>query len=273
MRPGVIACPREASLPTLAGILAVNGIHAVVVPPLNGDTPLVVTALELVRGVVERAEGANAGLLAREAIETLPADATLAQAVELMAVRYVRHVLAMDPAAGEPVGIVSSLDVAALVGGIQPQLARVQRPGPARPSPSIRRLGEGTAAEVMHSGIVTCPPDASLRMVARMMAEHRLHCVGVAGVDSTRAPGQRLTWGLIEDIDLILAVHGGHVGAPAATIASASPPAVRQGDSPELVARLMVEHGTSHVVVVSADGLPTGIISTLDIASLIAATG
>lgn len=258
-------------MPTLAGILAVNGIHAAVVPSVKGDTPLVVTALELVRGVLERADGANAGLLARETFGTLPADATLAQAVELMAVCYVRHVLAMDPAAGEPLGVVSSLDVAASVGGIQPSLARVQRLGPAQRSASIRRLGEGTAAEIMHRGIVTCPPDASLRMVARIMAERRLHCVGVAGVDSSRAPGHRLTWGLIEDIDLILAVHGGNVAAPASTIASASPPAVRQGDPPELVARLMVEHGTSHVVVVSADGLPTGIISTLDIASVIAA--
>jgi CBS domain-containing protein len=121
----------------------------------------------------------------------------------------------------------------------------------------------------MTPGVVTCVPDAPLSTVARTMAEHHVHCVAVAGVDTER--GDHLTWGLIEDMDIVLALHRGAVTEVAAVIASTAPVAVAEGDSLEHAAHLMVEHDTSHVVVVGRSGLPSGMVSTLDVARVLGA--
>lgn len=46
------------------------------------------------------------------------------------------------------------------------------------------------------------------------------------------------------------------------------PIAVEQSEPLDRVAALMVNHDTSHVVVVGPDGLPAGIVSTLDVAEI-----
>ena len=48
------------------------------------------------------------------------------------------------------------------------------------------------------------------------------------------------------------------------------PIAVEQSEPLDRVAALMVNHDTSHVVVVGPDGLPAGIVSTLDVAEILA---
>jgi CBS domain-containing protein len=270
MRPGAVACPRDATLPSVAAIMVAHGIHAVLVAPSHRGTPLVVTDLDLVRAALDQADDAKAGELAREPIVVLSADAALAAAVEAMTVRYVTHVLVVDPVSGEPAGIVSSLDIAALVGGIQPRVLRLPRIAPTRPSPSARTLTDAAVRDVMHPGVVTCSPDSSLRAVARMMADHHVHCIAVAGVADDGESGQHLTWGLIADIDLVRAAHGHTLDAPATKIAATAPVAVREDQSLHRAAALMAEHATSHVVVVGPQGLPTGILSTLDVASIIA---
>ena len=80
-----------------------------------------------------------------------------------------------------------------------------------------------------------------------------------------------MKWGLIGDMDLVRAVHRGAFSEAAATIAATEPIAVRGDDSLERVAALMVEHATSHVVVVARSGLPSGIVSTRDVAGVLAA--
>lgn len=185
MRPGVISCPREATLSSMAATLVTHGIHAVVVSPLSPATPLIVTDMEIVRAAVEQPGTATAADVAREPIATVSADATLDDAVEMMAARYVTHLLATDPASGAPAGILSSLDVAAVAGGRAAGLARTGRIAPARPSPSARTLSKAIVSDVMHPGVVTVAPDSSLSVVARTMADHRVHCIAVAGIDDT----------------------------------------------------------------------------------------
>ncbi len=272
MRPGVITCLPDAGPATIATIMVANGIHVVVVAPSPHGTPLIVTDRELVRAVVEGRESACASDLAGEPAAALTADAGLEDAVAMMAARYVTHVLAMEPSSGTPAGIVSSLDVVAILGGWEPRLARMMRPAPARPSPSARTLGDAKVSDIMHAGIATCAPDVELSAVARIMAEHRVHCVAVAGIDTAGLGGQHLTWGLIEDMDLVLALQRGASGESAGTIAAASPAAIKQDEPLDRAAALMVEHDTGHVVVVGSSGLPSGMVSTLDVARIIAAT-
>ncbi len=272
MRPGVITCTPDAGPATVATIMVANGIHVVVVAPSAHGTPLIVTDRELVRAVLEGREDACASDLAGEPAAALTADAGLEDAVAMMAARYVTHILAIEPSSGTPAGIVSSLDVVAILAGWEPRLARMLRPAPARPSPSARTLGKATVGDVMHAGIATCTPDVELSAVARIMAEHRVHCVAVAGIDAAGPGGQHFTWGLVEDMDLVLALQRGASGESAGTIVATSPAAIKQDEPLDRAAALMVEHDTSHVVVVGSSGLPSGMVSTLDVARIIAAS-
>jgi CBS domain-containing protein len=267
MRPGVIMCQPHAGLARVASIMVAYGIHAVVLAGPDRATRVIVTDLELVRAALERPD-TSAADVAREPVVTVRSDEPLERAVAAMAERYVSHLLATEPKSGDPSGVVSSFDIAAVLGGEQPRYARVLVPGPARPSLSAHALSDARVGDTMHPGVATCPADASLLTVARSMAEHRVHCVAVAGVERS---AHLLTWGLIGDMDLVLAAHRGALSEPAGAIAATEPLAVEEDESLERVAALLVEHQTSHVVVVGRSGLPSGMLSTLDVARVLAA--
>ena len=267
MHPGVITCLPVDGLAKLAAINVAYGLHAVVIATTDGIASLVVTDLDLVRAALERPE-AQASEIASEPVGTIEADAPLEHAVATMAELYASHLLVTAPSSGAPTGVISSFDVAAVVGGLQPRLARMLVPGPARPSSSARTLRQAVVHDVMHAGIISCQADAPLRAVARSMAEHRVHCVAATGIDRST---QHLTWGLVGDMDLILAAHRGALDEPAAGIAETEPIAIDGGDSLERAAALMVEHDTSHIVVVGSSGLPSGMVSTREVAAVLAA--
>jgi CBS domain-containing protein len=222
--------------------------------------------MDLVRAAI-RDPGARAAELARDPAGTVPADASLERVVGIMSERFTPRLLVIDPPSGAVAGVVSAFDVVAVLGSRSPRVARMLRPAPARPAPSAGTLEQTQAEAVMHAGIATSPADAPLRRVAEAMAEHRTHCVAVAGSE----PGtHRLTWGLITDMDLVLAAHRGGLAEPAATIAATAPLAV-DGDAPlDQVAALMVANEIRHIVVTGRSGLPAGMISTLDVARVIA---
>jgi CBS domain-containing protein len=269
MHPGVVTCLPDAALSTVASNMAIHGIHSVVLSQPERGTPLIVTDLELVRAALEGADDARAADIAREPAATLSSDASLDDAVVMMAIGYVAHLLATDPSSGAPAGIISAFDVAAVVGGWQPRLARLPRPEPAT-MPRARTLRETSIGDVMHRGVATCLPDTPLSVVARSMAQHRVHCVAVGGVDNSGGGGEHLIWGLIEDLDLVVALHRGSLAAPAGASAESAPVALREDASLERAAALMVDHDTTHVVAVGESGLPTGMVSTLDVAWILA---
>jgi CBS domain-containing protein len=272
MRPGVVTCLPGDGVARLAAIMVTNGIHAAVLAPFQRAAPLIVTDLELIRAALDRADDPRAADIARDPVATLPGDAALQDAVAMMAERYVAHLLVTDPDSGEPAGVVSSFDVVVVLSGQQPRLPRILQPAPARPSPRVGKLSQAVVRDVMQPGIATCTPDMPLRAVAGSMAEHGTHCVAIAGIDGG-GRGQHLIWRLIGAMDLVRAAHRHALAEPAATIAATAPIAVKEGDSLEGAAALMVEHDTRHVVVVAPSGLPSGLVSTLDVASVLAATG
>jgi CBS domain-containing protein len=272
MRPGVVCCRPEDGLASVAATMAGHGIHAMMLEPLTGGNPLIVTDLEVIRALLTRPAGTCVGAIASEPATTLPSDALLEQAVAKMAELYVTHVLVTDPASSAPCGVISSFDLVAVISGPQPASARMLRPGLARPASSAQTLSAARAADVMRPGVVTCAPDAPLWAVARMMAEHRVHCVAVAGVAEAGAHRRHFSWGLIDDMELVLAAHRGSLDEPASTIVVASPPAIKESDSLERAAGLMVKDDARHVVVVDPSGWPSGMISTLDVARILAAS-
>ena len=270
MSTEIISCPPEDNLAQVAATMVSHGIHATLLEPPTGTHPLIVTDLELVRAALQRPSDTRAGDLASEPVPTIHDNASVDAAVAKMAELYVRHLLAIDPVSGRSCGVISSLDIVAALGGYPPLRGRPFDSEPMRPT-SARQLTEARAGAMMHPGIVTCAPDAPLWSVARSMAEHRVHCVAVAGVGEAGAHGRHFSWGLIDDMELVLAAHSGTLTQAAATIASAAPPAVNESDTLDRAATLMVKDDAPHVVVIGPSGLPAGMISTLDVARILAA--
>jgi CBS domain-containing protein len=126
------------------------------------------------------------------------------------------------------------------------------------------RLDLVTVADVMHSGIVGCDPDATLAQLARVFAEHRIHCVVVHGIDHTHE-GERLSWGIVHDHDLMTALDRTDATATAGSMAAVPPLTVEPTEPLDRVAALMAEHKVTHVVVVE-DDYPVGVVSALDVA-------
>jgi CBS domain-containing protein len=130
-------------------------------------------------------------------------------------------------------------------------------------------LGQQTVGEVMRQGIVGCAPDTPLSEVARMMTDHRIHCVVVYGLSEGRQ-GTRLVWGVVSDLDLARAAAAGE-DSTAGQMAATEPVTATPSDSLGDVARVMGEHDVAHLVVVDEkDAEPIGVVSTLDLARAVA---
>jgi CBS domain-containing protein len=128
-----------------------------------------------------------------------------------------------------------------------------------------------TVSDAMHPGIIACPADTPLRSVARIMSNHRVHSVAVMGIADDGDPGNPPVWGIVSDLDLVR--RGVRTGldrtagecaiAPVVTIDASAP--LREAGA------LMVSDRVHHLVVVAPGmGRPIGILSTLDVAGIIA---
>jgi CBS domain-containing protein len=130
------------------------------------------------------------------------------------------------------------------------------------------RIGEVRVAAAMHAGVHTCDRDAPLTEVAAMMAEERIHCIVVESGSGDGGP----PWGIVSDLDLVAAAMVRDLDAQTAAGSAATPVLmVSPRETLERAAQLMTEHGSSHLIVVDPDQqLPVGVLSTLDIAAVLA---
>jgi CBS domain-containing protein len=269
MRPGVVMCDPDLPLPAVAATMATRAIHMVVVAsPPNGEA-LAITDLDLLRAELGGADHPTAGEVAREPMATIAPTASLERAIAKMATLDVAHLLVTDPEVDWPVGVISSFDIASVVSGRKPRVAREIRPAPARPLVSASRLPDTTVGAVMHPGVIFCLPDTPLRELAGRMADLRVHCIAVSGIGMR--PDEHLVWGLVSDMDVVHAAYRGELGAPAGELAATTPIALHEDATLERAATLMIDHDSSHVVAVGRTGLPSGVVSTLDVIRILAA--
>ena len=118
----------------------------------------------------------------------------------------------------------------------------------------------------MHPGVVSCPPDASLHVVASLMSMHGMHSVFV--FEPYRAD---VFLGIVSDLDLVAAARAGLASRTAGESAVTPIVTVRTDDALERAAELMVDNSLSHLCVVDAvTRRPVGVLSTIDIARVIA---
>jgi signal-transduction protein with cAMP-binding, CBS, and nucleotidyltransferase domain len=130
-------------------------------------------------------------------------------------------------------------------------------------------LDHATVADAMHPGILSCDPDASLTEVARTMATHHVHSVAVIGV--SHEDPECGVWAVVSDLDLAKAGIRGGADKTARSIATRPLISVEPGMSLRAAAELMLEHCVSHVVVVEPGSQrPVGVLSTLDLAGVLA---
>ncbi|HWY90613.1 MAG TPA: CBS domain-containing protein [Solirubrobacteraceae bacterium] len=128
-------------------------------------------------------------------------------------------------------------------------------------------FSELAVAEVMHSGVIDCPPQTPLHEVASLMAENNVHFVIVDGLARGPHHTEQLVWGAISDIDLMRAVGTGSTDGEAGEIAATEIVTIERGEEVQRAAQLMGKHECSHLIVTDPDsGRPLAVVSSLDVA-------
>jgi CBS domain-containing protein len=125
MHPGMISCPPETPLRTVARMMATYRVHAIIVHAL-GDDELpggkhwgVVTDADLVRASLERGlDEVTAQQVAATPALVVGTAEPLGQAIQLMVEHEVSHIIVVERHSGRPVGVVSTLDVARALAGL-----------------------------------------------------------------------------------------------------------------------------------------------------------
>src|SRR4029453_9381409 len=175
MSPGLVTAPPCAALSELATLMVVHQVHAVLVDP--GALRLI-TARDVIRAGLAGATRASE-VNVPEPPSVAPHE-TLLTAAERMVQAGERHVVVRDDGHGRARGVLSSFDVVAVLAGHEPRIARIVRPTPARPALSPRPLAARAVRDVMHRGIITCPPTAPFADVASVLVERRTHSAMVS---------------------------------------------------------------------------------------------
>ena len=124
---------------------------------------------------------------------------------------------------------------------------------------------EASVLDAMRVGVVSCSPDAPLREVARILATYRIHSVVVTEIEGDRP------WGIVSDLDVAAAAGRDLDAVRARDLAQGELVTVGAEDSLARAARTMADRGVSHAVVVQPhSGHPVGVLSSLDVAGVLA---
>ena len=132
-------------------------------------------------------------------------------------------------------------------------------------------FASATAGDVMSRGVISCPPETPLRVVAKMMATHGVHAIFVFEHTDEDDEDPRL-WAVVSDLDLVAATRldldtltaGATAVTPLVSVATDCP--ISEAGS------LMAQYGIAHLAVTDpVSRRPIGVISTLDIAQAVAA--
>jgi len=128
------------------------------------------------------------------------------------------------------------------------------------------RLEDARVADAMRHGILSCSADASLRDAARTMSLHHVHTIVVTD------PADGSLWGVLSDTALLGALldFDGEE-RPLREAADRDLSTISSGEPLIAAAELMRERGIAHLVVRDAQsGRPSGMLSTLDVAGILA---
>ena len=128
-----------------------------------------------------------------------------------------------------------------------------------------------TVGDAMSHGVISCPPETPLRMVARMMATFGVHAVFVFEHADEDDEAPQL-WAVVSDLDLVAATRLDLDTLTAGATAVTPLVSIDKDRSIAEAGSLMAQYGIAHLAVTDpAARRPIGVISTLDIARAVAA--
>ena len=135
MHPGLISCPLDTPLRTVARMMATYRVHAILVTAhgeeaLPGGGPWgIVSDTDLIRaaetGDVDELE---ARTIASTPVAGIDSSDELARAAKLMVEHDLTHLIVVERHSGRPFGVLSTLDVARALAGF-PERHPFPRPG------------------------------------------------------------------------------------------------------------------------------------------------
>ncbi len=119
MTLGVIACPPETGLRTVARLMSTHRVHCIAVhaPPTRADLAAdaiwgIVSDLDLIEAArAGDIDDRTAGTTAASPVVSIDPDAPLERAAGLMIEYATAHLVVVDPATQHPVGVLSTFDL------------------------------------------------------------------------------------------------------------------------------------------------------------------
>jgi CBS domain-containing protein len=113
MHAGILSCAPDAPLAEVAGVMAKHHVHAVAISRRRGGRlAAVVSDLDVAAAIASGEEPTALETAATEPV-TVSANESLRRAAQLMSEHRVSHLVVVEGASGYPVGVLSTLDVAA----------------------------------------------------------------------------------------------------------------------------------------------------------------
>jgi CBS domain-containing protein len=123
MHLGMVACPPDAPLRTVARLMATHRVHAVLVDGRRRADWLVeprwgvISDVDLLSAAAADDLEQTAAAAAKTPAFTVMSDAELSAVARLMLKHRVSHVFAIDPHSERPIGVLSTLDIARALAG------------------------------------------------------------------------------------------------------------------------------------------------------------
>jgi CBS domain-containing protein len=136
----------------------------------------------------------------------------------------------------------------------------------------VPRLAHARVKDAMHPGVISIPPDTPLREAARTISTRHIHCLVVTSAAEQGTPPR---WALLSALDLIRAAADSDASVfedrTVGEVAVSGSPTVSSDDHLAHAAQLMAANGAEHLIVIGAEeGRPAGVLSTLDLAGILA---
>jgi CBS domain-containing protein len=140
-----------------------------------------------------------------------------------------------------------------------------------RPEELPMAFETATVGDAMSRGVISCPSETPLRVVARMMATFGVHAIFVFE-HVEEDDEERKLWAVVSDLDLVAATELDLDALTAGATAVTPLVSVPADRSIAEAGGLMAQYGIAHLAVTDpCSRRPIGVISTLDIARAIAA--
>lgn len=264
MHAGVFTCYFETPLATVARLMAAHQVHCVVGLGDVTDDDTGVWGLVSDRDIVAAAATdhvhRSAGTSAASEAVTIGPHETVRRAAEVMTEHGLSHLVVVEPGSDRPVGVISTLDIAAVVGSV---------------ATSVNPRGGSRVDEIMSAPVATVSPVTSLKETAALMVERRISAVPVLEHDQIV--------GIVSEGDIVAGntpagksafarlLHGDHddvstrLGARTAADAMTAPVTTIEWWQPaHAAATVMTERGVRRLPVVR-DGKLVGIVSRSDL--------